>query len=105
MGQRHPLLRRYLEDAGLEYISWSIRSRDTLTLNSGVLARRILKQAASGDIILLHDHLGRGAHVMLEALPRVIDELKARGFKFVLAGPREDASVPTPEPAACESAH
>ena len=65
--------------------------RDTLTWNSGVLARRILKQAASGDIILLHDHLPRGAHVMLEALPGVIDELKARGFEFVLAGPREDA--------------
>jgi peptidoglycan/xylan/chitin deacetylase (PgdA/CDA1 family) len=104
VGQRHPFLRRYLEDAGLEYISWSIRSRDTLTWNSGVLARRILKQAASGDIILLHDHLPRGAHVMLEALPRVIDELRARGFKFVLAGPREDASIPTLEPSACESA-
>jgi peptidoglycan-N-acetylglucosamine deacetylase len=104
VGQRHPLLRRYLEDAGLEYISWSIRSRDTLTWNSEVLARRILRQAASGDIILLHDHLPRGANVMLEALPQVIDELKARGFKFVLAGPREDASVATLERAACESA-
>jgi peptidoglycan-N-acetylglucosamine deacetylase len=103
VGQRHALLRPYLKEAGLEYVSWSIRTRDTLTANSGVLARRILKQASSGDIILLHDHLPRGAHVMLEALPRVIDELRKRGFEFVLAGPREDAGAAAPEPAACET--
>jgi peptidoglycan/xylan/chitin deacetylase (PgdA/CDA1 family) len=104
VGMRHVLLQSYLTDAGLEYVSWSIRTRDTLTADSSVLARRILRQAASGDIILLHDHLPRGVHVMLEALPRVIDELRERGFEFVLAGPREDASAGTPEPAACESA-
>jgi peptidoglycan/xylan/chitin deacetylase (PgdA/CDA1 family) len=103
VGMRHPLLRPYLKDAGLEYVSWTIRTRDTLTWNSSVLARRILNHAASGDIILLHDHLPRGAHVMLEALPQVIDELRQRGFEFVLAGPREDAVAGTLEPAACES--
>ena len=104
VGMRHVLLQSYLTDAGLEYVSWSIRTRDTLTLSSSVLERRILKRAASGDIILLHDHLPRGAHVMLEALPRVIDELRKRGFEFVLAGPRENAAVGSLEPAACESA-
>ncbi len=69
VGLRHPLLGPYLKDAGLEYVSWSIRTRDTLTANSSVLARRILSKAASGDIILLHDHLPAGADVMLEALP------------------------------------
>jgi peptidoglycan/xylan/chitin deacetylase (PgdA/CDA1 family) len=104
VGMRHPLLNSYLKDAGLEYVSWTIRTRDTLTRNSGALARRILSRAASGDIILLHDHLPRGAHVMLQALPRVIDELRQRGFEFVLAGPREDAGAGTLERAACESA-
>jgi peptidoglycan/xylan/chitin deacetylase (PgdA/CDA1 family) len=91
VGMRHPLLGPYLKDAGLEYVSWSIRTRDTLTANSSVLARRILNQAASGDIILLHDRLPGGTDAMLEVLPRVIDELRQRGFEFVLAGPREDA--------------
>jgi len=104
VGMRHPLLRPCLKDAGLEYVSWTIRTRDTLTTNSGVLARRILNQAASGDIILLHDHLSRGADVMLEALPWVIDKLRERGFQFVLVGPRESAGAGTPEPAAFESA-
>jgi peptidoglycan-N-acetylglucosamine deacetylase len=101
VGLRHPLLAPYLEDAGLEYVSWSIRTLDTFTVNSGVLAQRILNKAASGDIILLHDHLPRGTDAMLEALPRVIDALRERGFGFVLAGPREDARG-TLEPATCE---
>ena len=103
VGLRHPLLAPYLKDAGLEYISWTIRTRDTLTADSGVLAQRILSKAASGDIILMHDRLPRGTHAMLEALPGIIDELRARGFQFVLAGPREN-SCDTLEPAACESA-
>jgi peptidoglycan-N-acetylglucosamine deacetylase len=103
VGLRHPLLAPYLKDAGLEYVSWTIRTRDTLTGNSSVLARRILNKAASGDIILLHDRLPGGTDAMLEALPRVIDELRERGFEFVLAGPREDAGG-TLQPAACESA-
>jgi peptidoglycan-N-acetylglucosamine deacetylase len=103
VGLRHPLLAPYLQDAGLEYVSWSIRTRDTLTANSTVLARRILEKAASGDIILLHDRLPGGADAMLQALPRVIDELRGRGFEFVLAGPRNDAGG-TLKPAACEFA-
>ncbi|HLV88928.1 MAG TPA: polysaccharide deacetylase family protein [Candidatus Sulfotelmatobacter sp.] len=103
VGLRHPLLAPYLDNAGLEYISWRIRTRDTLTANSSVLARRILSKAASGDIILLHDRLPGGTDAMLEALPRVIDELRERGFQFVLAGPREDAGG-TLQSTACESA-
>jgi peptidoglycan/xylan/chitin deacetylase (PgdA/CDA1 family) len=104
VGLRHALLGPYLKDAGLEYVSWTIRTRDTLTRDSGVLVRRILDQATGGDIILLHDRLPGGTHAMLQALPRVIDELRERGFQFVLAGPREDPGVATAEPAACETA-
>jgi peptidoglycan-N-acetylglucosamine deacetylase len=101
VGLRHPLLAPYLETFGLEYVSWSVRTFDTFTTNSSILAQRILKRAARGDIILLHDHLPGGTNAMLEALPRVIDELRERGFEFVLAGPREDASA-TLGQAACE---
>jgi peptidoglycan/xylan/chitin deacetylase (PgdA/CDA1 family) len=86
VGLRHPLLRFVLQNAGLEYISWRVRSHDTIIRNSRVLARRILSKVTSRDIILMHDHRPKGAQVMLEALPGVIDELKQRGFEFVLAG-------------------
>jgi peptidoglycan/xylan/chitin deacetylase (PgdA/CDA1 family) len=91
VGLRHPLLRFALKEAGLEYISWRIRSYDTMIRNPNFLARRILSKVASRDIILMHDRLPKGAHVMLEILPGVIDELKERGFEFVLAGSRETA--------------
>ncbi|MGA2350836.1 MAG: polysaccharide deacetylase family protein [Terracidiphilus sp.] len=89
VGLRHPLLRSVLQKAGVEYISWRIRSCDTMIKNSSFLANRILSKAASRDIILMHDRLPRGTQVMLDALPGMIDELQQRGFKFVLAGSRE----------------
>lgn len=91
VGLRHPLLRDALEKAGLEFISWRIRSCDTMIRDSHFLARRILSKAASRDIILMHDRLPNGAQVMLEALPGVIDGLRERGFEFALAGQREAA--------------
>jgi len=91
IGLRHPLLRSALQEAGLEYISWRIRSWDTMIQDSSFLARRILSKVARRDIILMHDRLPNGAQVMLEALPGVIDELKERGFEFALAGSRETA--------------
>jgi peptidoglycan-N-acetylglucosamine deacetylase len=87
VGLRHPLLRPYLQCRGLEYVSWRIRTCDTLGLKTPALVDRILKRVVSGDIILLHDYRAGGVHVMLEALPQVIDELRRRGFDFVLVEP------------------
>lgn len=86
VGLRHPLLGPYLREAGLEYISWSIRTGDSFGLKSEVLASRILDNVASGDIILLHDRVSGGARVMLETLPAIIDKLRSRGFEFVSVG-------------------
>lgn len=91
VGLRHPFLRPYLEQAGLVFVSWRLRSRDTRIRNAERLARRIVDDAKGGDIILLHDHRPGGARPMLEALPGVIDKLRARGLEFVLAGSREEA--------------
>lgn len=90
VGLRHPLLRPYLKRAGLEFISWRIRSYDTVIGNPSALTRRILKKVGGGDIILLHDRLPSGSDVMLKALPGVIDEIRKRGLGFVLSGSRED---------------
>jgi peptidoglycan/xylan/chitin deacetylase (PgdA/CDA1 family) len=95
VGLRHPLLRFALQRTGVEFISWRIRSCDTMIKNSGLLARHILSKVASRDIILMHDRRPKGAHVMLEALPGVIDKLKERGFEFVLVGSRESAPCNT----------
>jgi peptidoglycan/xylan/chitin deacetylase (PgdA/CDA1 family) len=77
----------YLRKAGLEYISWSIRSGDTRGLKPEALSRRVLDNVASGDIILFHDYLRAGAGILLDTLPGIIDELRNRGFEFVTVGP------------------
>jgi len=88
VGLRHPLLRGVLRRSGLEYISWQVRSCDTIINDSALLVRRILGKVKSRDILLFHDHLPRGTNAMLDALPRIIDTVRERGFKFVLAGSR-----------------
>jgi len=89
VGLRHPLLRQALKRAGLEFISWRIRSWDTVIRNPQKLSRRILGRVRGGEIILLHDRLPRGASPLLEILPGLIDKLRERGFSFVLVGSRE----------------
>jgi peptidoglycan/xylan/chitin deacetylase (PgdA/CDA1 family) len=97
VGLRHPLLGPYLKQAGFDYISWSVRTFDTLIRTPSRLSRRVLKKVTGGDIILLHDRLPSGADVMIETLPGIIDALRERGLKFVLVGPREDADCSTLE--------
>jgi peptidoglycan/xylan/chitin deacetylase (PgdA/CDA1 family) len=92
---RHPQLRSALQKAGMEFISWRVRSYDTVIRNSSVLAHRILSKVANRDIILMHDRLPKGTQVMLEILPEIIDELRRRGFEFVLVGPRESVHSST----------
>jgi peptidoglycan/xylan/chitin deacetylase (PgdA/CDA1 family) len=84
VGLKHPLLHLYLKEAGLELISWRLRAFDTWPQKSEGLIQRIIANAAPGDVILLHDKEGAGTEVMLNALPHLIDELKARGFAFAL---------------------
>ncbi len=88
VGLRHPLLGAYLQQGEQEFISWRVRSLDTVMKDSAVLARRILNQISGGDILLLHDHLPSGTSAMLEALPGIIDAIHSRGLKFALVGPR-----------------
>jgi len=84
VGLRHPLLQKRLEEAGLEYISWQVRAFDTRLQESDAIAQRIVENTAAGDVILLHDRPGAASERMLNALPKIIEELRTRGFEFVL---------------------
>jgi peptidoglycan-N-acetylglucosamine deacetylase len=72
---------------GLTLWAWSRGVWDTAGPSPDVLVRRATRSARSGMVLLLHDGRGQEASpdvsAMLEALPRIIDELKRRGFTFV----------------------
>jgi peptidoglycan/xylan/chitin deacetylase (PgdA/CDA1 family) len=86
-GIRNPWLEPCLVRAGLSLVSWSRRGFDTVSDDAGAVARRLLRRLRAADILLLHDgsaaRNAAGRPVVLEALPRVLDELSARGLRSV----------------------
>ena len=67
---------------GLYSIQWDVDSLDWKDLSASDIAERIVSRTKSGSIILCHNN---GLHTA-EALPIVIDKLRANGFEFVPIG-------------------
>ena len=67
---------------GLYPIQWDVDSLDWKNLSASDIAARIVERTKSGSIILMHNN---GLHTA-EALPIVIDTLRANGFSFVPIG-------------------
>ncbi|MEJ1965368.1 MAG: polysaccharide deacetylase family protein [Gammaproteobacteria bacterium] len=87
-GLRNPFLQPVLKRLDLRLASWTRRGFDTVNGNPDTIFRRLSRDLASGDILLLHDgnaaRAPSGAPVIYEALPRVLDEVKARGLSSVV---------------------
>lgn len=81
-GAHSPTLISAVRAMGMSTIQWDVDTQDWMTPGADVIATRIIRGARNGSIILMHDGGGpRGQTVA--ALPRVIDALRARGFRFV----------------------
>ena len=81
-GLRNPFLDAILDSLDLHLTSWTRRGFDTVTGDAEVVYRRLAKSLRGGDILLLHDgNAARGAAgrpVILDVLPRLLDELHVR---------------------------
>jgi peptidoglycan-N-acetylglucosamine deacetylase len=86
-GLRNPFLDYVLHKQGLQLASWTRRGFDTREPDADVVLRRLTKDLAGGDILLLHDaHAARSANgraVVLDVLPRLLTELAARKLATV----------------------
>ncbi len=67
---------------GLYPVQWDVDSLDWKDLSASDIAERVVSRVKSGSIILCHNN---GLHTA-EALPIIIDTLKARGYTFVPVG-------------------
>lgn len=86
-GLRNPFLDPVLHRLGLRLASWTRRAYDTRSGDANTVLARLTNTLAAGDILLLHDgHAARtasGRPVIVEVLPRLLDELAARKLKPV----------------------
>ncbi|HHW13600.1 MAG TPA: polysaccharide deacetylase family protein [Firmicutes bacterium] len=82
-------LRRILAERRYTTVLWSVSSRDWVEASPRLIARNVLGPVRGGDILLFHDSgaiisaQGGDRRHMLQALPYIIQRLKAEGFRFV----------------------
>jgi len=67
---------------GYVTVNYDIDSKDWKLRDSEAIVENVLKQASSGDIVLLHDG-GGDRQATVEALPGIIEQLQNKGYKFV----------------------
>ena len=95
-GMQNPWLPAVLAAEGLSLVSWTRRGFDTVTRDPRLVAKRLVKHLAAGDILLMHDgrsaRTASGAPVVLDALARVLDAMAARGLRSDALG----AVLPAP---------
>jgi peptidoglycan/xylan/chitin deacetylase (PgdA/CDA1 family) len=86
-GDRTPLMLRAVAGEGLTTVTWDVSAGDWATDNASLIAKRVLQSVKPGSIILLHDGLdgkpGADRSVVAEALPLILDGLKAKGLQPV----------------------
>ncbi len=86
-GLRNPFLQPCLSDQGLQLASWTRRGYDTMTADPELVLRRLTRNLAAGDILLLHDGLAArtpdGTPVILAVLPKLLAELAGRRLRCV----------------------
>jgi len=72
---------------GQPIITWSIKARDGVVTTADEIVSRVTARVAAGDIIALHDgidpHRPRDPQPTIDALPRLIAELRARDLEPV----------------------
>lgn len=78
-GTMKPALRTTIEDKyGLTIVNWSVDPNDWKNRNSQAVHDAIMAQVKPGAIVLSHDIYA----TTVDAMPRILDELTAKGYKF-----------------------
>jgi hypothetical protein len=74
-----------VNDAGMAAIQWDVSTGDPSPFTTAdMIVAETLRAVRPGSIVLAHAN-GRGFHTA-EALPRILDELTKRGYRFVTVG-------------------
>jgi peptidoglycan/xylan/chitin deacetylase (PgdA/CDA1 family) len=78
-GEYDPGVAESSEALGYTMVLWTDDPGDYAFPGERVILSRTLERAANGGILLLHD----GVQQTLDVLPRILEQLQARGYRFV----------------------
>lgn len=86
-GQRTPFMLAHVSSKGMHTVTWDVSASDWTSTDGQAVARGILDHVKPGSIVLLHDGLDgtvtADRTVLLEALPLILDGLRAKGLQPV----------------------
>ncbi len=84
-GSANPSLVLQVSNLGYKVAMWSVDSLDWRGLSSAEVIRNVENYVFPGAVILQHSAGGPGEDLSgsVAALPHIIDDLKARGYRFV----------------------
>ena len=107
-GRISPWMAATIRAEGARIIGWDVAGGDWKNPRVDILVKRIVSRVKPGSIVLLHDALdtdaGADRGVLVKALPAIIDQLQAKGFRLVtvdeLLKAQDKDSVPAMAPAA-----
>ena len=69
-------------------ILWTVDSSDWTTSNSDKVADKVIKSVKNNSIVLMHDFYKQS----VEALPKIIDTLREKGYEFVTVSQLKELS-------------
>lgn len=86
-GKKTPWMLTQVRRHGMTTITWSVSVNDAHAASAQVVADRIMQRTHPGSIIVLHDgdemRYERDRTVLLDAVPQIVERLKAEGYTFV----------------------
>lgn len=86
-GLRNPELEPVLSRCGVRLCTWTRRGYDTRVGDAAAVLEKLTQNLKGGDVLLLHDgsaaRTPEGRPVILDVLPRLLDNLAQRGLRPV----------------------
>ncbi|CAI6041721.1 polysaccharide deacetylase family protein [Cohnella sp. JJ-181] len=84
-GDIRPAQLEWARSRGYIVVNWDVDSQDWRQIPAGVVLRNAVKGLRPGSIILMHAGGGAGQNLYgtVNALPRLIDQLRAKGYELV----------------------
>jgi peptidoglycan/xylan/chitin deacetylase (PgdA/CDA1 family) len=81
VGMKNPFVHPHLARRGMKLIGWSVRGFDATRDAEEKVVARIVPRVTPGSIVVMH----QGRPWSVRTIARVVDELRAKGFVFVIA--------------------